>query len=76
MGKYPEPCSVWRHKSGRMYVVLSLANMGSPPKDDYPPMVIYAACGTGEVYAAPADNWEPRMTRVWRDDLPNGEVLA
>lgn len=58
----PETWSLWRHKSGRIYRVMSLANM-TATKPGYPKTVVYECVTSGEIYTKPLDKWHESMTR-------------
>ncbi len=59
----PEPGSVWRHSSGRLYTVLLIANLNPGQPDKYPVTVVYAG-ENGKQWAGRADDWHRRMTIV------------
>lgn len=57
----PTPGSIWKHHSGRLYAVDTIANL--PGRDDYPETVIYQD-DTLQSWAAPLSDWHRRMTLV------------
>lgn len=57
----PETGSRWRHHSGRVYVVLFIANDEPDPKPEYPPTVVYQG-ENGKRWAGKLSDWHRRMT--------------
>lgn len=57
----PEVHSVWRHKSGKPYVVIGYSNEQSTDPDRYP-VTIYYADIEGRVWSRPLSRWHESMT--------------
>lgn len=62
MDEIPEPKSIWRHHSGRLYHVIMIANDKSTNLD-YPVTIVYRG-DNGFVWAGPLADWHRRMTYV------------
>ena len=60
VARTPQHGDIWKHKGGRMFMVLCIANQFSAnPK--YPPMVVYVGTNIQWdqlVYACPLSRWE------------------
>lgn len=64
------PGSVWRHHSGRLYMVLFLANEIEGTEEQrrkYPCAVVYRDMRNGNIFAAPRADWDRRMTEVFAE---------
>ena len=65
--------SMWRHKSGTLYVVADLTNMGSE-RADYPPTVVYFDQATGKRWSRPVSEWSRSMTMPDKELPPLPDV--
>lgn len=72
------PWQVWRHHSGRVYVVISLTNKHGHRDTKYPPGVFYMNLENKETYQAVLDDWHRRMVlegKLAGDSVLKGEIL-
>lgn len=59
----PQPNSLWRHHSGRVYKVLFLTNESTGNQDKYPRTVVYSG-ENGKLWSGPLYDWHRRMTEI------------
>lgn len=57
------PGSVWQHKNGHRYTVLTLLNTDSARQDDYPIIVAYRG-SNGKTWARKLSDWHRSMKRI------------
>jgi hypothetical protein len=57
----PNPGSLWKHHSGRIYKVLFLTNERDSRQDKYPRTVVYEG-ENGKRWSGPLSDWYRRMT--------------
>ena len=59
----PEIGSVWTHdKTGNLYTVEMISNVGTTKPDDFPVTVIYRSFETDDLWSRPVAEWHRSMS--------------
>ena len=59
-----EERSVWRHRNGNTYEVITLANASTDRPEEYPITVMYKGTTNGKVWSRPLASWHKSMTLI------------
>lgn len=59
----PPILSVWKHRNGINYVVISITNNGST-NENYPLTIVYENAVTGSLWSRPFSTWHNSFTRL------------
>lgn len=72
----PTPHSIWKHHSGDLYRVVTVANEDADPgATDWPILVVYQSIKDGKIWARPLTKWseefqpEP-IKESWGKEFP------
>lgn len=67
------PGTVWRHYSGRKYIIIALANKTfANPR--YPTTVIYKGLTNDNIWTRPSSDWHRSMTKVEDEAIANVKI--
>lgn len=55
---FPITGSIWRHHSGRLYVILMMTNVEPERQDEFPTTVVYQSHKSGKRYSRALTEWQ------------------
>lgn len=61
---WPQVRSIWKHHSGRQYVVVTFANVEQDRQDEYPTTIVYDNIMNGKRYSRKLSDWDRSMTLI------------
>ena len=59
-----KPGSSWKHKSGRIYEIMTLANEHATLSDKYPVTVVYRRKDDNTVWSRTLDRWDGSFEEI------------